>query len=98
MADMDLDYLKGKRSNWGGVMALAIGVAGLLFVMWYYRDLSREISDQEMLVSRLHEPEKGRFMSRLRRCVMRNKLPAKQNGPMRQYLHFLCRGRSCLKH
>lgn len=63
MAAVNLDYLAGRRSNWAGMMALAIGVAGLISVVWYYRDLSREISDQEVLVSSLQERGKSRSMS-----------------------------------
>lgn len=61
MAAVNLDYLEGRSSNWAGMMALAIGVAGLISVGWHYRDLSREISEQETLVSRLQE--RGKSMS-----------------------------------
>jgi hypothetical protein len=63
MAAVHLDYLAGRRSNWPGILALAIGVASLMSAVWYYRDLSREISDQEALVSKLRERENGRSMS-----------------------------------
>ena len=60
MRAVNLDYLADRRANWVGMVALAIGLAGMIAVMWYYRELSREISSQEMLVSRLQEKEKSR--------------------------------------
>lgn len=43
----------------------AIGIAGLISAIWYYRDLSQAISNQEMLVSRLQAREENSFASTL---------------------------------
>jgi len=61
VAAVDLDYLADKRFNWVGILALAIGGAGLMFMVWYYHDLSLKISDQEIRISRLQEREKSRI-------------------------------------
>lgn len=60
MASVNLDYLAGRRINWSGMLALAIGAVGLASAVWYYRGLSMEISNQKMLISRLQEQVNGR--------------------------------------
>lgn len=60
MKAVNLDYLADTRPNWAGMTVLAIGLAGLIAVMWYARDLSRDISNQEMLVSKLQAQEKNK--------------------------------------
>ncbi len=59
VAAVDLDYLSDKRFNWAGMIAIAIGVAGLMSMVWYYHDLSLKINDQEMRVSKLKERGKS---------------------------------------
>jgi hypothetical protein len=63
MAAVNLDYLADRHSSWAGVIALAIGVTVLMTAVWYYRGLSREISDQEVLVLRLLERGNSRSIS-----------------------------------
>ena len=64
MASVNLDYLAGRPVNLAGMLALAIGVVSLGSAVWYSRDLSGEISDREVLISRLQEREDGRSMFR----------------------------------
>lgn len=59
MAAVDLDYLSDRRINKAGILALAIGVVGLICTIWYYRELSLEITHHEMLVARLQERVNG---------------------------------------
>ncbi len=63
MRAVNLDYLAGRRSHWAGIMALAIGAVALISVVWHYRDLSQEISDQELVISKLQERAKGASVS-----------------------------------
>lgn len=62
MQAIDLDYLAGRRFNWVGVLALVIGVIALMLVVWHYRDLSQEVSDQALLVENLREQEKNSYV------------------------------------
>lgn len=62
-AAIDLDYLAVRRFSWAGMIALLIGVAGLVSAGWYYHDLGQKISDQEMLISRLKDNRKSVVMS-----------------------------------
>ena len=55
MAAVHLDYLAGRYPNWAGMTVLAIGAVALISVLWHYRDLSGEIADQEILISKLQE-------------------------------------------
>jgi len=59
VAAIDLDYLADRRFNLAGVIAIAIGVAALISMVWYYHDLSLKISNQEIRVSRLKERGKS---------------------------------------
>ncbi len=55
MTTVNLDYLASRHSNWVGMLVLALGVVGSISAVWCYRDLNREISDQEVMVARLQE-------------------------------------------
>ena len=61
MQAVDLDYLVYKRSNWVGMLALVFGVIALMLVVWHYRELSQQVSDQALLVENLQEQEKNSF-------------------------------------
>lgn len=59
VASVNLDYLASRHSNWAGMIALAIGVAGLMSAVGHYRELGQELWRQEALVSRLQERVKN---------------------------------------
>jgi hypothetical protein len=61
MQAVNLDYLADKRINWIGLMALSIGAIALVLMVSHFRDLSRKISDQELLVDKLKGERRSSF-------------------------------------
>lgn len=62
MAAVNLDYCPGKRAHWAGLLALAIGAAGLASALWCYRDLGRELAHSEALLAKLQDRDKSESM------------------------------------
>ena len=62
MQAVNLDYLASKRWVGLGMVALALGIMGLLLVTLHYRNLSQKISDQEMLHAKLQAQEKSTYI------------------------------------
>jgi Tfp pilus assembly protein PilN len=51
MEAIKLDYLDDGRNIWIGIVILAVGLCGTLFMAWNYHEENLKISQQEMLVA-----------------------------------------------